>query len=72
MVQKLLTAKTHFIFYYCAKFNSLDAGFFFNNISVSNSLDTDQARHFVRPDLAPNCLQRLSEDDKSHHQSAKS
>ena len=27
---------------------------------VSNSLDQDQARHFVRPDLGPNCLQRLS------------
>ena len=31
--------------------------------SVSNSLDLDQARHFVGPDLAPNCLQRLSADD---------
>ena len=28
--------------------------------SVSNSLDPDQARHFVGPDLDPNCLQRLS------------
>ena len=33
--------------------------------SVSNSLDQDQARRFVRPDLDPNCLQRLSADDKS-------
>ena len=24
-----------------------------------NSLDPDQARHFVGPDLGPNCLQRL-------------
>ena len=23
-------------------------------------------RHFVGPDLGPNCLQRLSADDKSH------
>ena len=38
---------------------------FFNNIRVSNSLDPDQARHFVGPDLGPNCLQRLSADDKS-------
>ena len=30
-----------------------------NTISVSNSLDPDQAWHFVRPDLGPNCLQRL-------------
>ena len=31
--------------------------------SVSNSLDPDQARHFVGPDLGPNCLQMLSADD---------
>ena len=31
---------------------------------MSNSLDPDQARHFVGPDLGPNCLQRLSTDDK--------
>ena len=30
-----------------------------------NSLDPDQAQHFVVPDLGPNCLQRLSADDKS-------
>ena len=36
-------------------------------ISVSNSLDPDQARHFVGPDLGPNCLQRLSADDRSRH-----
>ena len=28
-------------------------------------LDPDQARHNVRPDLGPNCLQRLSADDTS-------
>ena len=27
---------------------------------VSVSLNPDQAPHFVRPDLEPNCLQRLS------------
>ena len=26
---------------------------------MSNSLDPDQAQHFVAPDLGPNCLQRL-------------
>ena len=31
-------------------------------ITVSNSLDQDQARHFVGPDLGPNCLHRLSAD----------
>ena len=32
---------------------------------MSNSLDPDQDRHFVGPDLGPNCLQRLSADDPS-------
>ena len=30
---------------------------------MSNSLDPDQARRFVGPDLGPNCLSRLSADD---------
>ena len=30
---------------------------------MSNSLDQDQVRHFVGPDLGPNCLQRLSADN---------
>ena len=30
---------------------------------MSNSLDPDQARNFVGPDLGPNCLQRLLGDD---------
>ena len=29
-----------------------------NTIRVSDSLDPDQARRFVGPDLGPNCLQR--------------
>ena len=32
----------------------------FSGISVSNSLDSGQARQFVGPDLRPNCLQRLN------------
>ena len=36
---------------------------FRNAVRVSNSLDPDQARHFVGPDLGPNCLQRLSADN---------
>ena len=32
---------------------------------MSNSLDPDQARRVVGPDLGPNCLQRLSADDTS-------
>ena len=35
--------------------------------SVSNSLNPDQARHFVGPDLGPNCLQKLSVDDIKRH-----
>ena len=34
-----------------------------NTTKVSNSLDPDQAQHFVGPDLDPNCLQRLAADD---------
>ena len=30
---------------------------------MSNSLDPDQARRIVRPELGPNCLPRLSADD---------
>ena len=30
---------------------------------MSNSLDPSQTRHFVGPDLDPNCLQRLSADE---------
>ena len=30
---------------------------------MSNSLDPDQVRRFVGPDLAPNCLLSLSADD---------
>ena len=40
---------------------------FRNTIRLSNSLNTDLARHFVGPDLDPNCLQRLSADDKMCH-----
>ena len=31
---------------------------------MSNGLDPDQGRRSVGPDLDPNCLQRLSADDK--------
>ena len=36
------------------------------SIRVSNSLDPDQDRHFVGPDLSPNCLEWLSAGDNSH------
>ena len=38
---------------------------FGNTIRVSNSFDPNQDRHFVGPDPGPNCLQRLSADDRS-------
>ena len=40
---------------------------FRKTIRVSNSLDplADQARHFVGPDLDPNCLEKLSAGDIS-------
>ena len=38
---------------------------FKNTFRVSNSLDPDQDRHKVGPDLGPNYLQRLSADNKS-------
>ena len=41
--------------------------FFHEHYQVSNPLDPDQDLHFVGPDLGPNCLQRLSTDDKSRH-----
>ena len=34
--------------------------------SVSNSLDQDQARRFVRPDLGRNPLQSLSDIGRQH------
>ena len=34
---------------------------------MSNGLDPDLARCFIRPDLGPNCLQRISADDTSRH-----
>ena len=37
---------------------SVSSSFLKNSFRMSNSLDPDQARHFVRPDLGPNCLQR--------------
>ena len=39
--------------------------YFRNSTRVSNSLDSDQARQFVGPDLDPNCLQKLSAEDTS-------
>ena len=42
------------------------------HIKGSNGLDPDQGRHSVGPDLGPNCLQRISADDKSCRYQGKS
>ena len=38
---------------------------------MPNSLNPDQARRNVGPDLSPNCLQRLSADDNSSEELAR-
>ena len=50
-----------FFFFFSKKKSYMSA------IRVSNSLDPDQAQCFVGPELGPNCLKRLSADDKSRH-----
>ena len=61
-------------YFHAGKFFMLSADFsklifsmisFRNVISVPNNLEPDQARRNVRPDLGPNCLQRLSAEDTS-------
>ena len=39
--------------------SNFSKNYFRNIIRVSNSLDLDQTRQNVGPDLGPNCLQRL-------------
>ena len=56
-----------FFFFFFFKLTFSKGKSFRNTIRVSNSLDPDQARRFVRPDLGPNCLQRLSADNRSRH-----
>ena len=59
----------NFTFYFSSAefFSKLTFSIFFRNTTrMSNSLDPNQARHFVGPDLGPKGLQRLSADDKSY------
>ena len=55
--------------YFCHLLTFFKSNFFKysfrNTIRVSNGLDPDQDGQNVGPDLSPNCLQRLSADDKS-------
>ena len=41
-------------------------------IRVSYILEPDQDRHSIGPDLDPNCLQRLSADEKSRCEQGRS
>ena len=59
-VHKFLSSTEYFFF----KINIFQNSFR-NTIRVSKSLDQDLAWHFVRPDLSPNCLQRLSQGGNS-------
>ena len=47
------------------KINFFSKNSFNNSISMPNGLDPDQGLHSDGPGLGPNCLQRLSADDKS-------
>ena len=51
--------------FYFQKLNFSKKHLFRNTIKLSNSLDPDQAQHFVEPDLGLNSLQRLSAGDTS-------
>ena len=44
---------------------------FRNTTRVSNNLDSAQAPRVFGPNLATDCLQRLSADDKTCHEQAK-
>ena len=61
-IKPLHTRKKNHIFVVCLYFSKLSfSRNYFRNIKrVTNSVDPDQARHFVGPDLDPNCLYRLS------------
>ena len=47
--------------------NPFFSKFYRTTMRMSNSLDTDQARHYVGPNLGPNCLQKLSANDTRRH-----
>ena len=57
----------HLFFFFFSK-SSFSKNSFRNAIRVANSLDPDQARHLVGPDLGPNCLQKLSAEEDTSRQ----
>ena len=59
-----LHAESFCIFLWFSK-STLSKFSFRNTIRVSNSLDPDQDLRSVGPDLGPNCMHKLSADNKS-------
>ena len=53
-------------FFFKIKINRFEK-FFQEHYQSVKMLDPDQDQLNVGPDLGPNCLQRLSADDKSRH-----
>ena len=53
----------HYLQHMASALSSLYILWNYLNFRVSNSLDPDEAQHFVGPDLGPNCFQKLSADD---------
>ena len=54
------------------KISFLKKNSFRNTFRVSNSLDPDQDRHYVGPNLGSNCLQWISAYEKGPRQQEKS
>ena len=67
MYVRILCMLGNFTYAFCQRFFSrlTFKKSFRNTFGVTNNLDPDQARHFVGPDLDPNCLQRLSSEDSA-------
>ena len=52
-----------FCMHFCRLLSFFSKKSYGNIIRVLNNLDPNQARHYVGPDLGPNCLQRSLTDD---------
>ena len=57
------------IFFRLLIFSNFLKKYFRSTTRLSNSLDQCQALHFVWPGLGPNCLQKLSADNRSRQKS---
>ena len=63
MLENCVIAFCRLLLFFSSKLITFKKSSLMNMISVSISLEPDQARHFVGPGLVPNCLQMLSADD---------